>query len=103
MEELMRHGMTPEQAKNQQQLGNSPLLRQSSRDIRLFSRLASILQDVRFGLRLCRKNAVLTAAGVLSLSMAIGACTAAFSLIDALILRALPVNDPQRLVYVVYR
>jgi len=41
-----------------------------------------------------------SAAAVISLGLAIGACTAAFSLIDALILRALPVREPHRLVYV---
>ena len=61
----------------------------------------SILLDIAFGLRLCRKNRVVTASAVISLSLAIGACTAAFSLIDALILRPLPVSDPQGLVYVV--
>ena len=104
-EVLTRTGMTPEQAKEQaeRQLGNPLLLRETSRDIKLFPRLDSILQDVQFGLRLCRKNATVTAAAVISLSLAIGACTAAFSLIDALILRPLPVNDPQRLVYTAYR
>jgi len=65
--------------------------------------LESISQDVRFALRLFRKNRIITAAALLSLSLAIGACTAAFSLIDALILRPLPVNDSQRLVYAAYR
>ena len=37
---------------------------------------------------------------MVSLSLAIGACTAAFSLIDALILRPLPVDDPQSLIYI---
>ena len=58
----------------------------------------SVFQDVRFGLRMLRKDRVVTAAAVLSLSLAIGASTAAFSLIDALILRKLPVREPDRLV-----
>src|SRR5262249_35890069 len=62
-----------------------------------------IAQDVKFGLRLCRKNTIVTAAAVVSLSLALGACAAAFSLIDALVLRPLPVNNPERLVYAVYR
>ena len=105
MEELTRAGMSPRQAKEQagRQLGNALRLRESSREIKLFPRFESILMDVAFGLRLCRKNKIVTAAAVVSLSLAIGACTAAFSLIDALILRPLPVNDPERLVYAVYR
>jgi len=58
----------------------------------------SLFLDARFGLRMLRKHSVVTAAAVLSLSLAIGACTAAFSLIDALILRPLPVHDPAQLI-----
>ena len=46
---------------------------------------------------------MVTAAALVSLSLAIGACTAAFSLIDALILRTLPVDDPRSLVYLALR
>src|ERR1700688_4980314 len=58
----------------------------------------SLFLDVRFGLRMLRKHAVVTSAAILSLSLAIGACTAAFSLLDALILRPLPVHDPGQLI-----
>jgi predicted permease len=104
-EELMHTGMSLRQAKEQaiRRFGNPLVLRESSTDIKLLPRLESILLDVGFGLRLCRKNKVATAAAVLSLSLGIGACTAAFSMIDALIFRPLPVNDPQRLVYAVFR
>src|SRR5688500_16672141 len=62
-------------------------------------RLESIVRDIAFGLRVCRGSKAVTAAAVVSLSLAIGACTAAFSLIDALILRPLPVKDPEGLIY----
>lgn len=101
-EELIRDGMTPEQAENQarRQFGNALLTRESSKDVKLLPRLESILLDIAFGIRLCRKNAIATTAAVVSLSLAIGACTAAFSLIDALILRPLPVKDPAGLIYI---
>jgi predicted permease len=104
-EDLTRAGMTPEKAEAQarRRFGHALLVRESSGDVKLFARLESILRDAAFGLRLCRKNAILTGAAVISLSLAIGACTAAFSMIDALLLRPLPVNDPQRLVYAAYR
>ncbi len=91
--------MEPREAARQARLrlGNSLLLRESSRDAKLLTWLESLLQDTRFGLRVLRKHAVVTIAAVLSLSLAIGACTAAFTLIDALILRPLPVADPGRL------
>lgn len=67
---------------------------------RIMTRLESLGRDLRLGLRLLYKDAVLSSAAVISLGLAIGACTAAFSLIDALILRQLPVREPDRLVFV---
>jgi len=61
--------------------------------------LESLARDFRFGLRLLRKDAVVSSAAIVSLGLTIGACAAAFSLIDALILRNLPVRDPHQLVY----
>lgn len=104
-EQLTAGGMTRSEAMEaaRRRLGNTVLLRESSRDIKLIPGLESIVQDVAFGLRLCRKNLVLSGAAVVSLSLAIGTCAAAFSLIDALILRPLPVSDPERLVLLTYR
>ena len=70
-------------------------LRESSRDVRLAPWLDSLWRDLRFGQRLLRRDAVVSSAAVVSLGLAIGACTAAFSLVDALILRKLPVRDPE--------
>lgn len=58
----------------------------------------SIVQDARFGLRMLLKDRAVAAAAIISLALAIGACTAAFSLIDALLLRTLPVHDASRLI-----
>jgi predicted permease len=57
-----------------------------------------MLQDLRYGLRMLLKHKGFTAVAVLSLALGIGANTAIFSLIDALMLRALPVQEPDRLV-----
>ena len=57
--------------------------------------LDSLWRDLRFGQRLLRKDAAVSSAAIVSLGLAIGACTAAFSLVDALILRKLPVRDPE--------
>jgi len=64
--------------------------------------LESLYQDARFGMRVLRRDLAVTAAAVLSLALAIGACTAAFSLIDALVLRPLPVRDPGQLITFTY-
>jgi len=92
--------MSPEDAAREarKRMGNQLLYRESSREARLFPWLESVLQDVRFGSRMLRKSAGIAMAAVLALGLAIGACTAAFSLIDALLLRPLPVNQPERLV-----
>ena len=101
MAELIRDGASPEEAARQarRMLGSPLRTREASRDIKLLPRLESLVQDAQFGLRMLRRNPVVTVAAVFSLSLAIGACTAAFSLIDALILRPLPVHEPERLVY----
>ena len=104
-EELIEAGLSPEEANRRarDQFGNQLRLRESSLDIKLLPWLDSILRDIGFGIRLCRRHKAVTAAAVISLSLSIGACAAAFSLIDALILRPLPVDDPQSLIYVAQR
>lgn len=103
-EELIRRGMAPEEAARQARraFGNALATRESSRDAKMAGWLESLLRDARFGFRMLRKDRVVSLAALLSLSLAIGACTAAFSLIDALILRPLPVPEPDRLVYLMY-
>ena len=76
----------------------SPLRqREQSRDIRLIPWLDSLRADAIFGWRQLTKKKVTSAAAILSLALAIGACTGAFRLIDALLLRPLPVAAPERL------
>ena len=57
-----------------------------------------MLQNIRYGIRLLTKNKVFTAVGVLSLALGVGANTAIFSLVDQLLLRMLPVENPEQLV-----
>jgi predicted permease len=81
------------------QFGNRLILREASRDVKLFPWLESLWRDLRLGARMLRNEAAVSSAAVTSLALAIGACAAAFSLIDALILRQLPVPEPNQLVY----
>src|SRR5580704_15663003 len=69
----------------------------SNRWNRLSPLLDSLRSDATFGLRQLNKTKVTSAAAILSLALAIGACTSAFRLIDAILLRPLPVANPERL------
>ena len=102
--ELTAAGMTREAATAEvaRRFGNPLRLREESRDVKLLPWLDSMVRDVRLGVRMLRKNAVVTGASVVSLSLALGACVAAFSLVDALILRPLPVRHPEQLVYLTF-
>jgi hypothetical protein len=82
----------------------SPLrVREESTDIRLLSWLESLWADAVFGWRQIMKKKVTSAAAILSLALAVGACTSAFRLIDALLLRPLPVSGAGRLYSVTFQ
>src|ERR1700674_486257 len=71
--------------------------REASRRVRVVGWLDGLRADVIFGWRQLRRNRVTSAAAVLSLALAMGACVSAFRLIDALLLRPLPIAHPERL------
>jgi putative ABC transport system permease protein len=101
-DDLVAHGMTREAAAVQaeRKFGRRLLMREASRDVKLLNWLESLWRDMRLGLRLLRKDAIVSSAAVVSLGLAIGAVTSAFTLIDALILRDLPIRDPASLVVI---
>ncbi len=93
--EAVSHGRHPAEA--QRAFGSPLRLRELSLDLRLAPWLASLRADAIFGCRQILKRKVASAAAILSLALATGACTAAFRLIDALLLRPLPIAAPDRL------
>jgi len=84
-------------------LGNVTLLREEARTLWSWVLLEQLAQDVRFGLRGMARNRLFTALAAVSLALGIGANTAIFSFMDAILLRALPVADPASLVVVKWR
>ncbi len=98
--DLVRDGMPRREAEllARRQLGNQLGLRESSHDVKSAAWLDSLLRDFRFGLRMLAKYRTTSLAAIASLAIAIGACTAAFTLIDALIFRPLPLPAPSQLI-----
>jgi predicted permease len=95
IEEAIEQGRDPEEARKA--FGSALRQREATRDVRLITWLDSLRADAIFGWRRLRKTKVTSAAAILSLALAIGACTSAFRLIDALLLRPLPIAHPERL------
>jgi predicted permease len=95
IEEAIEQGRDPAEARRA--FGVALRLREESRDVRLIAWLDSLRADAIFGWRQLKKNKVASSAVILSLALGIGACTGAFRLIDALLLRPLPVSEPEQL------
>jgi macrolide transport system ATP-binding/permease protein len=98
-------GLTAEQARYaaHRDLGNVTLLREETRTLWTWTLVEQLAQDLRYAVRLMFKNRTFTALAALSLALGIGANTAIYSFMDAILLRSLPVPDPARLVVVKWR
>jgi putative ABC transport system permease protein len=104
IEENIASGMSRDEARYAalRAFGNPGLKREEARDMWGWIMLERLIQDVRYGLRNMRRSPGFTAVAALTLALGIGANTAIFSVLDALVLRSLPVRDPSRLV-AIYR
>jgi predicted permease len=101
-QDQMQAGLPPTEARHRalRQFGNEMSLREKSHMEWGWQWLEHLLQDVNYGLRAMLRSPGITLVALLSLALGIGANTAIFSLIDAVMLRSLPVKEPARLVLV---
>jgi len=100
IDDHIRQGMSPEEARHlaMRKFGGVDQMKETYRDRRTLPSVETFVRDVRYGFRMLRRSPGVTAVAILSLALGIGANTALFSVVDAVLLKTLPVEKPEQLV-----
>ena len=99
IEDHLRQGMSPQEARYLalRKFGGVEQLKETYRERRSLPLVETFLRDLRYGIRMLQRNPGITAVAIVSLALGIGANTALFSAVYAVLIKPLPVPEPQRL------